>query len=411
MSYYVKEREKKASKCPGYSSNFKTIVLMQDLKLVGLKSHDCHVLMQQLLPMTICDILEKNVRKFLTRLCLFFNAICSKVINPQKLDELENEVVIILCQVERYMKILKSYMSTAKSVEVPKSRHESIYGGKGTSDVIVKSMGQEEVLQAHLYILNNIKEVQPYLSTHQDILKKKNPRRNEKKIINEHNKTFLNLFKGQILNNTQDNKSTMQNNGVMVMAESMHFSTLKYKNSVMAFICYFGEVDYTKFRVSIFKSKWVDSNTSVQIDELGFTLVDLDKVGYKGESFIMTSHAKQVWLVILQQRSMHRSDKNQDTSFDLTNTPFSTHMPTLNDRNEVNNVHSTCHDHIEGLWENIKKGRWITRLRDIILCRNEDMLIVVEFDHLANPIGEVGMQFKSFVAIQTRICVKIMYTY
>ncbi|RDX76513.1 hypothetical protein CR513_43488, partial [Mucuna pruriens] len=34
-------------------------------------------------------------------------------------------------------------------------------------------------------------------------------------------------------------------------------------------------------------------NTGVQTDELGFTLVDLDKVGYKGEPFIMASHAKQ----------------------------------------------------------------------------------------------------------------------
>ncbi|RDY04194.1 hypothetical protein CR513_12124, partial [Mucuna pruriens] len=38
----------------------------------------------------------------------------------------------------------------------------------------------------------------------------------------------------------QDNKSTMQNNGVMVMVESMHLSTEKDKNPIMAFICYFG---------------------------------------------------------------------------------------------------------------------------------------------------------------------------
>jgi len=37
----------------GYSSNIKSLVSMEDLKLVGLKSHDCHVLMQQLLPVTI----------------------------------------------------------------------------------------------------------------------------------------------------------------------------------------------------------------------------------------------------------------------------------------------------------------------------------------------------------------------
>ena len=33
----------------GYSSNIKSLVQLKDLNLVGLKSHDCHVLMQQLL--------------------------------------------------------------------------------------------------------------------------------------------------------------------------------------------------------------------------------------------------------------------------------------------------------------------------------------------------------------------------
>ena len=65
----------------GYSSNIKSLVSMKDLKLVGLKSHDCHVLMQQLLPVAIRGILPDKVRITITRLCLFFNSICSKVID------------------------------------------------------------------------------------------------------------------------------------------------------------------------------------------------------------------------------------------------------------------------------------------------------------------------------------------
>ena len=71
---------------------------MQDLKLVGLKSHDCHILMQQLLPVAIRGILPKNVRQTITHLCAFFSSICSKVIDPLKLDELQAKIVIILCQ-------------------------------------------------------------------------------------------------------------------------------------------------------------------------------------------------------------------------------------------------------------------------------------------------------------------------
>jgi len=86
----------------GYSSNIKSLVSMEDLKLMGLKSHDCDVLMKDLLPVAIREILPKNVRQVITRVCLFFNAICRKVIDPTGLDDLENEAIILLCQLEMY---------------------------------------------------------------------------------------------------------------------------------------------------------------------------------------------------------------------------------------------------------------------------------------------------------------------
>jgi hypothetical protein len=378
-----------------YSSNFKSLVSSNDLKLVGLKSHDCHILMQQLLPVAIRDILPKKVRDVLTRLSLFFNSICSKVIDPNKLDELENEAAIILCQlemyfppsffdimvhlivhlvreirlcgpvylrwmypVERYMKILKGYvknlrhpeasiveryvaeeaiefcsdyMSEAETIGIPKSRHEGRYAGKGRRGLKLKSMGRAEVLQAQFYILNNTDEVQPYLSAHKAIVKGNNSRASEKWLMKEHNKTFLKWFKETILNDdsasdtlkwlsrepnfdvitwsgydinnfsfstkTQDDKSTVQNSGVMVVAESMHFSSSKDKNPVMASIPYFGiieeiwEVDFMKFKVPIFKCIWTDINSGVTTDEFGFTLVDLEKAAYRMNPLLW--HLKQ----------------------------------------------------------------------------------------------------------------------
>ncbi|XP_074287969.1 uncharacterized protein LOC141613133 [Silene latifolia] len=86
----------------GYSSNIKSLVSMENLKLVGLKSHDCHVLMQHLLPVAICSVLPKNVRSTIIKLCSFFNAIYSKVIDPKDLNSLESSIVVILCQLEMY---------------------------------------------------------------------------------------------------------------------------------------------------------------------------------------------------------------------------------------------------------------------------------------------------------------------
>ena len=78
----------------------------------------------------------------------------------------------------------------------------------------------------------------------------------------------------------------------------MHFASSKDNNLVMATISYFGvieeiwEVDYVKFRVLVFKCKWVDCNTGVHVDDLGFTLVDLTKIGSKEDPFIIAYQAK-----------------------------------------------------------------------------------------------------------------------
>ena len=40
--------------------------------ILGMKSHDCHVLLQRLLPVAIRGYFNDNIRTTLTKLCLFF---------------------------------------------------------------------------------------------------------------------------------------------------------------------------------------------------------------------------------------------------------------------------------------------------------------------------------------------------
>ena len=86
----------------GYCSNFRNLVSMEEFKLVGLKSHDYHTLMQQLLPIALRSILPKHVRLAICRLSFFFNALCSKVVDVSTLDELQNQLVVTLCLLEKY---------------------------------------------------------------------------------------------------------------------------------------------------------------------------------------------------------------------------------------------------------------------------------------------------------------------
>ena len=79
----------KSIKVPiGYSSSIRNLVSMKDLKLQGLKSHDYHVLMQQLLSIAIRCVLPKHVKEAMIRLCFFFNLLCSSVVDVSTLEKL-----------------------------------------------------------------------------------------------------------------------------------------------------------------------------------------------------------------------------------------------------------------------------------------------------------------------------------
>jgi len=295
-------------------------------------------------------------------------------------------------------------MSEVEAIGVPKSRHEAICKGKGTRGARVVQKDKHDVLQAHLYILNNIDDVLPYIDAHKMLLKSMNPHANEKWLLTKRNKTFLRWFKDKIgqkdsdieelkwlarrpnfdvitwtgyeinmmsfYTMTEDEKSTMQNSGVTFKAESMHFASLKDNNPLMATLSYFGvieeilEVDSLKFRVPVFKCKWVDCNTGVHVDDLGFTLVDLTKIAWKKDPFIMAYQEKKDFYVkypsnerlpvVLQwgtEHDVHPQDDSRIQSIDKSS--FSRQLPPSNDENDVDEVHATRHDHNKGIWENI----------------------------------------------------------
>ncbi|XP_073051353.1 uncharacterized protein [Primulina eburnea] len=70
-------------------------------KILGLKSHDCHVLLQHLLPTGIRSCWKKEVRETIIELCTFFQQICDKTLNVSDLKLLQTNVVLILCKLER----------------------------------------------------------------------------------------------------------------------------------------------------------------------------------------------------------------------------------------------------------------------------------------------------------------------
>jgi hypothetical protein len=87
----------------GYSMNVSRLISFPDLKVAfGVKSHDYHVLLTQMIAVGIRNILPVNVWEAIMNFCFFFNAIGQKVLSEEALESLEKRHYETLCFLEMY---------------------------------------------------------------------------------------------------------------------------------------------------------------------------------------------------------------------------------------------------------------------------------------------------------------------
>ena len=382
----------KSLKVPsGYCSNISAKVSMKDLKLIGLKSHDCHVLMTQLLPVAIRGMNDPLVKRTITKLCFFFNSICSKVIDPESLPKLQLDLVETICELEMYfppsffdimvhlsvhlvreiqicgpvylrymypferamgvikrmvksrsrpegnivenyvseeiVEFVSNYLEGVDAVGLPKSKHEGRLQGVGTIGFKTIRTTHELRQKAHCKVLQHLSIVTPFIAEHKEELRARNPTKSESWISSQHELNFDTWFEKRVSSSIdvvsesvrcladgpstkifsyqgydmngftwytdkQDNKSTNQNSGVMVMGVSGNDNV---SASYYGWIEEIWELDYFVFRIPIFKCKWIDNEKGgVKKDRYGFTVVDKKRTAYSHDPFILASTAKQV---------------------------------------------------------------------------------------------------------------------
>ncbi|KAL4582074.1 hypothetical protein LXL04_006613 [Taraxacum kok-saghyz] len=213
----------------GYSSNIKKLVSMDELKLFGMKSHDCHGLMAHMIPIAI-------------------------LINPEVLDSWQSDIILTLCQLEmyfppsffdvmvhlvsrivheikccgpvfkrymypfeRHMGIFKGYVRNryrpegsivegyvteevieycsdylqgVTSIGIPISRHEGRLAGTETIGLKNVIPNREDLQLAHFTVLQHMTIIAPYINEHKRMLEMANRGRSKRWLITEHNKTF-----------------------------------------------------------------------------------------------------------------------------------------------------------------------------------------------------------------------------
>lgn len=84
-----------------YLSNISRCVQVKQRKIFGLKSNDCHLLMQEYLSIAMKCCLPDKVSLAITDPCYFFKELCGKVLNEHNLEHMERRIAKTLCQLEK----------------------------------------------------------------------------------------------------------------------------------------------------------------------------------------------------------------------------------------------------------------------------------------------------------------------
>ncbi|KAI5334513.1 hypothetical protein L3X38_024646 [Prunus dulcis] len=271
----------------GYSSNIKNLVSLQDSRLLGLKSHDCHTLMQQLLLVAIRSVLEKPAR--------YMKVLKGYVQNRTRPEG---------CIAERYIaeeavEFCTQHLSDVSTVGVPSSQ----------------KMGVSKPLSG----CTNTKEVLPYIEQHMIHINIAYPkfRKRTKWLQDKHNSTFIQwlrfkvqseleednngvsenlrwlaagpnmavplyrsyLIKGIKFNiKAQDDVRTTQNSGVYLLAQTMQVASAKDKNPILSNMGFYGviqeiwDLDYQKFTIPVFR----EYNDVIGDEVLGDVIIECE---------------------------------------------------------------------------------------------------------------------------------------
>ena len=83
-----------------HASNIPRLVNLEDCKLYGMKSHNCHMFMQTLIPLAYRDILPKRIWDALTEISHFFRDTCSNKLQTQYIERLETNIVQTIYKLE-----------------------------------------------------------------------------------------------------------------------------------------------------------------------------------------------------------------------------------------------------------------------------------------------------------------------
>jgi hypothetical protein len=84
-----------------YTSNIDRYVNKLLSKISGMKSHDCHIFLQCLLPIAIREKLTPEIETTLIEMGNFFKQLCTRILKVDILKQMKIDIILILCKMEQ----------------------------------------------------------------------------------------------------------------------------------------------------------------------------------------------------------------------------------------------------------------------------------------------------------------------
>ncbi|KAL5570413.1 hypothetical protein UlMin_026988 [Ulmus minor] len=331
----------------GFASNMSKKVAQNDSRLLGLKSHDCHVIMQRLLPVGCRSLVTKNIWSTIVELS-FFDIMIHLVLHLPEEAILGGPVHMRwMYPFERYLKRLKDYVRNAAKPEGsiaegyvvdeafnrPDRNDDGMHPTRQLSvfESQCKPLGKQSYVEldnndrdkAEFYILNNSPELEPYLNEHKQELHVRlregclninEVHRTEfagwffekiyamhrmqapevtTKLLSLSSKTnmVVSSYPACIVNGVRfvthdrDVRLRTQNSGVSVSGtgQEMFYGQLQ---QILEFSYLNG------FSVVLFRCKWFKCDSKHMVTENNITSIDINGEAYKDDQFILASQAK-----------------------------------------------------------------------------------------------------------------------
>ncbi|KAJ8650351.1 hypothetical protein MRB53_003374 [Persea americana] len=287
----------KSLKLPdGYASNIARCVTGG--KLQGMKSHDCHVFMERLMPLAFRDLLDKPIWDDLTDLSRFFRDICSKTLNEKDMSILEKNIIEITYYFPDEV--------LTKANRVP--RHDdggnvelngrlSVFGLPGRAYGKGKRifLSEQELHAAHTYIFFNCEEIDDFVRSYNDELKANQSGITDKDIQLSRDQNFALWLKDKALNdvlipsNVQvlamgPDRDQVCRNGYKVNGYDFHTKTYACgKRTTNTGVCVQGDC-YNEL-----------GQKGIRVDQHGITDIDVHKSTYVNAPFVLPTQTLQVY--------------------------------------------------------------------------------------------------------------------